>query len=204
MKLDRLKYSITTITGISLIISYVTFTIFSILLYRENWTPIITRISDLGSIDYGNTPLGAFLFNLGAIITGFLLYPFYLGLCIWYKNLKEEKKRKLLIITLLCGCLSATCLILLGVFPIHTDLIHIFWASGFFLLYQLVSILIGISLRSHEKFMKIIAYYGWSIGIVNFLFIVTQAPILEWLSVLSALPLVGLLAYNTYKSYLPN
>ncbi|MBY9006231.1 MAG: DUF998 domain-containing protein [Candidatus Lokiarchaeota archaeon] len=199
MKFKKIRYPITTITGIFLILIFFIFIFFSILFYNKNWSPFNTRLSDFGSISTGNTIEGALLFNIGIIIVGCMLIPFYIGLYRWLNGLKEKKKRKLLITTLLFGCLSGISLIMLGIFPVETDPIHEIWAGSFFLFNQFVLILIGISLLNHEKFIKSISIYGWIVASINLFYIITQEPILEWFTIYTALGLVGLLAFNTYK-----
>ena len=199
MRSNQLKIPITTLTGIFIIIIYITFTIISALLYNKNWSPFNTRLSDFGSTSTGNCPEGALLFNIGAIITGILIFPFHIGLYKWFDGLKEKREKKLLIITQFIGCLSGVTLIMLGIFPTETDEIHEFWAGGFFLFNQIISILIGVSLLNHEKFIKTISIYGWIVAAINLFFIVSQESILEWFTIFTALGLAGFLALNTYK-----
>ncbi len=201
MRYHQLKYPLTFITGISIVIIYFGFTYISIFHYNKPWTPFSIRLSDFGNANLDFNPDGAIFFNLGVIITGFILLPFYFGLSLWFDGIDSRRNKNLLICVQIIGCLSGFTLIMLGIFPVETDEIHEFWAGAFFFLNLIVFILIGITLLNHEKFYKTIAIYGWTVAAINSFFILSQEPILEWITVFSALGLAGLLAFNTYKGF---
>ena len=173
--------------------------IFSAILYIPPWNPIDTRLSQFGDPSFDVNPNGAIFFNVGTIITGFLLFPYIIGLFKWSDGLNGKVFKYLLIFTQFIGCVSGFTLLMLGIFPIDTDMIHEFWAGGFFSSNLLFMILIGIILIKHKNFSIKIAFYGWIVAIINLSFIVMQLSILEWFTVLTALGHAGLIAYNTYK-----
>lgn len=79
------------------------------------------------------------------------------------------------------------------------------WAGAFFWLNLWVLISANIVLIFHKEFMKPIAIYGWSVAGINFLFVIltvsmVNTPLLEWISVSSALGYVALIIFNIYKN----
>lgn len=156
----------------------------------DNW------LSDLGNST--SNPRGAIVYNLGCILTGIALFPFFVGLYKWYTN---ERWRKISVqISQAVGCIAALALIMIGVFSEDSGSLHILWSSIFFLLNLIVLIVMGVSLLTHAK-RRIIGVYGLVVAAINLMFVVTSdTPILEWFTVFTALGFVGLLSYSTVKT----
>ena len=194
-----LKWPILALAGILAIGFYCAFTFTSIALFPGPFSPVTNWLSDLGNSSF--SPKGAVFYNVGCVLTGLALFPFFAGFYKWYTN---EKWRKLLItITQVVGFISAFALVMIGVFSEDFMAQHVFWSGVFFAFNLMVLILANASLMTHRKFMKPIGYYGLVVAVINLLFVAfSSTPVLEWFTVFTALGYVGLLSYNTCKSQL--
>ncbi|MFX1452863.1 MAG: DUF998 domain-containing protein [Promethearchaeota archaeon] len=193
-----LKWPISCIAGILVIAFYCIFTFTSLALYPPPFSPIDNWLSDLGNSSYN--PNGAIFYNLGCILTGISLFPFFIGLYRWYSE--EIWQKVILIITQIVGCCAAFSLIMIGVFSEDFMEPHIFWSEVFFRLNLLVLILSAITLYFHSDFIKLIAIYGIVVAIINLLFVfIFDTPLLEWFTVFTALGYVGLIIYNMYTAF---
>ena len=202
MELNPLKLSISSITGILAIIIFCIFTFTAVALFPTHYSPINNWLSDLGNSNFN--PTGSLFFNLGCIITGLILIPFFTGLYKWYTA--EKWRKNLLIIAQIIGIFSAFSIIMIGIFSEDYKSLHGFWSAVFFVSLLLTLITINISLLGHEKFKKWVGYYGFfavSIDltlILLYLFPNTiSAPLFEWLTAFISLSWVGLLVYNMSK-----
>jgi hypothetical membrane protein len=191
-----MKWQISTIAGIAVIILYCVFTFSSWALYPTPFNPVDNWLSDLGNSTAN--PNGAILYNLGCILTGIALFPFFIGLYKWYTI--EKWRKATLIISQAIGCAAAFALIMIGVFSEDAGSLHSLWSDIFFLLNLVVLVLIGASLLTHPRCIKAIPAYGFLVAIINLAFIfVSNTPLLEWFTVFTALGYVGLLSYNTNR-----
>jgi hypothetical membrane protein len=184
--------------GVAVIALYCIFTFTSWAFYPISYSPVTNWLSDLGNSSYN--PKGAVVYNVGCILTGIALFPFFLGLYRWHT---DEMWRKIsLIITQTLGALAAFSLIMIGVFSEDYGEVHHTWSMIFFLLNLMVLILVDASLFTHPKYFKPIAYYGFIVVAINLLFVfVSNTPPLEWFTVFTALGYVGLLSYNMFREF---
>lgn len=193
---DLKKWPISTIAGIIVITLYCTFTFISWALFPPPFSPIDNWLSDLGNSTY--SPRGAIIYNLGCILTGIMLFPFFLGLYKWYTEVLWNKI--LIMANQVIGCCSAFALIMIGVFSEDIIVEHIFWSEVFFKLNLVVLILASVSLVFHQDFIKPISIYGIAVAVINLLFVfILGTPILEWFTVFTALGFVGLIVFNMYR-----
>jgi hypothetical membrane protein len=191
-----MKFKALLIPGILVILFYCIFTFISIALFPPPFSPIDNYLSDLGNSTY--SPNGAIFYNVGCILTGSALFPFFIGLFKWYR--KEIWHKILIIATQIIGCYSGFALIMIGVFSEDFLAEHIYWSNVFFFLNLMVLILASIFLSLNPKFIKVIGLYGIIVAIINLLFVfVIGTPILEWFTVFTALGFVALILYNTSK-----
>jgi len=192
-----LKQLIGFVSGIAVIALYCVFTFTSLAFYPPPYNPVTNWLSDLGNSSHNST--GAILYNVGCVLTGLALFPFFLGFYKWYTN--ETWRKIMLIVAQVVGCLAAFSLMMIGVFSEDNLAQHVFWSSTFFLLNLVVLALMGISLFTHPDYIRPIAYYGFVVVAINLLLIfVSNTPILEWFTVFSALGYVGLLVYNIHET----
>ena len=131
------------------------------------------------------------------------MFPFFTGFYKWYTD--EKWRKSLMMIAQAVGFMAAFALIMIGVFSEDYGAAHLFWSQVFFILNLMVLILANVSLMTHRKFIRPVAYYGFAVAVVNLLFVtLSDTPILEWFTVFTALGYVAFLAYNTFKMLSPS
>jgi len=199
MKIDfKLKWPISCYTGILVIGIYCVFTFSSLALFPPPFSAFTNWLSDLGNSIYN--PNGAILYNLGCILTGIILFPFFIGMYKWYR---EEILHKLVMIGLQAtGCFSGFALIMVGIFSEDFPAPHVFWSEVFFAVNLVVLIISSVALYVHPDFIKWISVYGIIVAVINLLFVfILGTPILEWFTVFTALGYVGLIVINMYAKF---
>ena len=202
--LDKLKWPLSSIAGLLVIVFYCLFTLVSAVLFRNPWSPW-PYLSDFGNTVYN--PSGAIFYNLACILTGLALFPFYIGIYKWYT--KTTWRNVLIMITQIIGLASAFSLIMIGVFYENSageSMIpggaHEFWSMVFFMLNLLVLIFANVSLLTHPKFIKLVAVYGFAVAIINLaLVVLPSSSVIEWFTVFTALGFAGLLVINMLKAF---
>ena len=194
MNLNPRKWPLTTISGILVILLYCTFTLASWAFYPEPFSPWTNYLSRLGNFDH--SPFGAYFYNLGCVLTGAALVPFFWGLNKWHS---ERRLGKILLISgQIVGVLSAIALILIGIFSEDQGSPHMTASSTFFVLNFIVLILVNAALLWHPKFLKVIAIYGFLINVLSLGFeLAVGGPLVEWFTVFGSLGFVALLSFNT-------
>lgn len=194
MKLNPRQWPLTTLSGVLVILLYCVFTLISWAFYPEPFSPWANYLSRLGNFDH--SPFGAYFYNLGCVLTGAALVPFFLGLNKWHP---EERQSKIpLIGGQIVGILSAIALIMIGIFSEDQGNPHMTASSTFFMLNFIVLILVNVALLWHPKFLKAIAVYGFSINVLSLGFeLAVGGPLVEWFTVFGSLGFVALLSFNT-------
>ncbi len=166
MKLRIRNYSVSSITGLMAVIVFTVFTFTSLVLYPTPYNPLYSWLSNLGNI-YLN-PSGAIFFNLGCILSGIIMIPFFAGLYEW-KPIKKLSKI-LLILGMLLGIYASISLIMVGIFPETHLQQHLLAAAGVFGSLFIIIILLSVALFNHPKFIRLIAYYGIIPIIIDIIF----------------------------------
>ncbi|MBZ2166923.1 DUF998 domain-containing protein [Methanobacterium spitsbergense] len=206
MKIRIRNYSVSSITGLMAVIVFPVFTFTSLLLYPTPYNPLYSWVSNLGNI-YLN-PSGAIFFNLGCILSGIIMIPFFAGLYEW-KPIKKLSKI-LLILGMLLGIYASVSLIMVGVFPETHLQQHLLAAAGVFGSLFIIIILLSVALFNHPKFIRLIAYYGIIPIIIDIIFQFISkgnnllanfqqtipVPGFEWAAVFTSIAWVGFLAVN--------
>ena len=199
MELNRLKLLDNGIAGILAIIIFCIFTFTAVALFPAGYTPVNNWLSDLGNLNLN--PNGLIFFNIGCILTGLLLFPFFFGLRKWYTT--EKRQKNLIVAAQIIGFFSAFALIMVGVFPEDTGVKHAIAACSFFIALLLVLITANISLLMHPNFKKWVGYYGFFAALIDLILVILIAvpnnlptPLVEWLAVFISLSWIGLLVYN--------
>ena len=72
------KWPISVVSGIFVIVVFWGFTFTSMVFFPRIYNPLVNWMSDLGS--YSKNPNGHIYFNIGCIISGIAMFPFFLGL----------------------------------------------------------------------------------------------------------------------------
>jgi len=185
-----------TVAGILVIMSYCVFTFTSLALFPGPFSPVNNWLSDLGNSGY--SPRGAAFYNVGCVLTGLALFPFFAGARKWYTS--ERRRKTLTMLTQVFGFIAAFALMMIGVFSEDYGELHGLWSDVFFVFNFIVLIFANVSLMTHSKFKRPIGYYGIVVAVINLLFVASSStPLLEWLTVFTALGYVALLSYNTFR-----
>jgi hypothetical membrane protein len=196
MKPRFINWPLTSLSGALVILLYCVFTFTSWALYPNPFGPMTHYLSRLGNFNY--SPFGAYFYNLGCILTGLALLPFFIGLYEWYADRLYQKVP--LIAGQVIGILSAIVLIMIGVFSEDQGSPHMTASSTFFLLNFFVLIVVNAALLLHPGFIKLIALYGFVVDVLSLSFELTiGGPITEWFTVFGALVYVALLSFNTLR-----
>ena len=186
----------TSVSGIFVVLFYCLFTAASWALYPYPFSPLTNYLSRLG--DYPYSPIGAYFYNAGCILTGAALIPFFVGLRHWYAESVLE--RILLILGQVIGVCSAVALMMIGVFSEDKGAPHMLASSTFFELMFVVLILVGVALLLHPRFLKLIALYGLAIAFSDLILaFTTGGPLVEWFAVFSALGYIAFVSIGTWK-----
>ncbi|MFX0053474.1 MAG: hypothetical protein ACFFAX_02590 [Promethearchaeota archaeon] len=190
------KWPLLTIGGCLVIILYIAFTFISWGFYPDSYGPSTHYLSRLGNFNY--SPFGAYFYNIGCILTGIALFPFYIGFYQWHTDRLYQKVP--LITGQVIGLCSAVALILIGVFSEDQGTPHMVASSTFFLLNFFVLLIVNLALVLNSDFWKLIAVYGISIDFLTLGFqIFFGGPLVEWFTVFGSLLFVGLLVINTFQ-----
>ena len=126
--------------------------------------------------------LAAPLFNMGIILTGILVIPFlvYLG-----RSLTQERiNKKIEKIAFKISIIGAISISLVGCFPHYTlllGIIHIFFATIFFLSELIFCIMFSLLIWFDSRFSKMQSIIGFVVSGVFIFFIFTGWTISEWL-----------------------
>ncbi|WP_230742069.1 DUF998 domain-containing protein [Methanooceanicella nereidis] len=174
------------------------FTLTSIALFPDGFSPFENWISDLGNSEYN--PSGSMIFNIGCMITGISMALFFIGL---KRHYTTEKNKRNMTLTLAMGLFSSFSLIMIGIFSEDYPQEHTLWSGIFFVALIIFMILANITLMKHKGFFKPIGYYAFVIIMLDLALIVTKVmgmkvPILEWLTVFASIIWILLLAYNIH------
>lgn len=190
------KYPLTALSGILVILFYCIFTFSSWAFYPESFGPSTHYLSRLGNFDFNF--FGAYVYNIGCILTGLALIPFFISLKDWW--IENSIQRVIMVIGQILGVASGVALMAIGVFSEDPGEPHMVASSTFFLIIFFVLVLIIIALFLNPIFNKLVGLYGFGITFSSLGFALTVGgPLTEWYTVFGALLFVGLLAINSMK-----
>lgn len=201
MEWNPLRWPMSCVAGLMVIVLYSFFTFTSAALYPPPFSPVTNWLSDLGS--WSGNPSGAILYNVGCVVTGLALFPFYIGLYKWYDG--KKWRRILLTAGQILGLCSAFSLMMIGVFSADSGKPHLFWSAAFFTINFVVVLVVVSSLVTHPKFMKPIGVYAYLVTVASLVFDFTVGgPLVEWFTVFTALGFAGLLVINMLRVAYPS
>ncbi len=201
--LDKTKIKLATslIGGLSVICLYCACTLLSYLFWPTSleFSPATRWLSELGNYTK-NTFVGATFYNLGCMFTGVALFPFFLGLYMFYS--KAKWKSLLVILGQAVGFFDAISLFFIGIYSDPMPL-HMYWSEMFFKTNLFVLIIVSVALIFSEKYMKWISIYGFGVAAFNLLevYVFPSSTLLEWFTVFTALGFVGLIELNIFLKF---
>lgn len=189
------RWPVGSLFGILAVVGYIILTVISYLYYPTAYSPLSSALSQLG--DPLLNPSGAVFYDLGGILLGFLLVPFYLGMNGW--NTGEYRQKILIAGGQAVGILSSLALILSCLFPAGTyTAVHALSAGSAFLTSIFFWIFSAFSMLRNPASVKWIPYFGYLPLLSNIIlaFVPAGRFLIEWVSVFMFLVYVVLLAYN--------
>jgi hypothetical membrane protein len=197
-KVKGRPWPLASIGGFLTIIVYTSFTLVSWVFYPDAYGPITHYLSRLGNFSYN--PLGAWFYNIGCVLTGVALIPFFFGLQKWHRE--HLAQRIIMAVGQFLGIASAIALMAIGVFSEDQGAPHMQASGIFFELNFAVLILISVGLLLHPKFREIFGLYGIAIDLSSLVLALTiGGPITEWYTVFGALAFVGIVSWNTRSAF---
>ena len=182
------KWPISVVSGIFVIIVFWSFAIISMLFFPTTYNPFVNWMSDLGS--HSKNPKGSFFFNIGCIISGIAMFPFFTGLYEWY--IGGRRNKILTMLTQVAGFYTALAMIMVGLFPADYSEIHIFWSMSLFTISVLTFIFPSIALYKY-KFTRNIAIFGFIATIINLILWFCIIPIMEWVTIIFSFCFIGII-----------
>ncbi len=192
MKKSPSRAAIAGITGGVLILgTYLACTFISWSLYPSAFSPLTNMISHLGDAVYN--PNGAAWFNVGNILTGIGMVPFFIGFKLWY--LGDKNQVFLVKLAQIAGFVDAFAVIMIGLIPENLGLVHGYWAGFYFITNSLVLTLSYFAFRNHPQFPKLFSKTWLIVIVLYYLNAVALgfSPLAEWLAVFSGLALAAIL-----------
>ncbi len=192
------RKNLSPVSGFFVIVFYCVFMLISWAFYPLEYAPWSHYLSRLGNFEY--SPFGAYFYNMGCILTGLALIPFFIGLYVWFSE--NVIKKLLIVIGQGLGVSSAIALILIGVFSENLGSPHMTASSIFFLINFFTLIVLGIALAFHNEFPILLGLYGIFVSISSLLMaLVIGGPITEWYTVFASLLFVGLVSLRTRQVF---
>jgi hypothetical membrane protein len=196
------EWPIFCLAGFTGVLSYITFTIISILFFPSSFNWFDNYLSTLG--DFYDNPNGAIFYNVGMVLTGIASILFYIG---FYRWATKKDKSKLLLTSLLLGCINGFAIIMAGVFSETHETFpqHVFWSLTVFLTFFPILILMNTAFLINSNIHKIIILFGIGVALIDVFFFLAiilagtsgTNPFLEWLSIFSYNGWALLLIVNT-------
>jgi len=148
------------------------------------YTPLENTVSSLGG------GIMKTLFSICFVVTGSLLIPFYIYLEREFVNIKENIRRLATAVSIF----TCVCIALVGIIPDETHwefftAFHSFVAAVSFIgssiyivLYAILMYYVPKSKMYHgPKFKKYLAFYGFFIGFLLIILLITLNPLIEWI-----------------------
>ena len=154
-------------------------------------------ISDLG------VGKGGVFFNLGLLISGILIIPYYVHLAKSFQGENiNENLRKYALLAAVISCITYA---LLGVFPAIEENIIIFYTHGILATISIACglgylLLYSILMYKAQNYSKVQAYHGFLVAAIYATFLMFWIPVVEW--VLNLAILTWIIANSVYILYL--
>jgi hypothetical membrane protein len=178
MKHARLFASITgfLVTGF-----YLVFTILAFLRYPTNYSPAANWLSDLGSRVLN--PTGAVFYNTGILLTGLLVFLFFVGLS-GVRIAGNRTQQTMLYLTQGFGVLGAVSIVMSGLYPIDLGRAHGFWSIALYVMLGTAFAFSVAALRYHQSWPRWLLALGVVVAMVDILSgVYGSSCLFEWVTV---------------------
>lgn len=197
---NKMNMPITSMIGIMSIIGYFLLAYISFTYYPEAFNPFNHYISSLG--DPIQNPNGAIFYNLAIKTVGFLGAFFYLGL---YRIYSDRENRFFMKIATVSGLANALTITLSGMYSGNILDPYLTWSILIHVTVLPILISIGFALKDRLGLDKIISNIGFTLAILDLIFIeyavyigIEKSALMEWVTLLAYLSWVGLISYHIF------
>ncbi len=175
---------------------YGVFSLAAYLRFPSDFSPARNWLSDLGSAVLN--PRGAWLYNLGVVLTGLLLLLFFLSLSTWRMQ-NRRVQNAMVRTTQVFGVMGSAAMVMSAVYPIHMPQ-HGFWSVA---LYVLIGTAFGFSIAALRYDPKI-PFWVLAVGGVTavtdiFSGFLHESTAIEWVTVGMFLVYVFLLGWASTR-----
>ena len=180
VKLRLANWPVSCIIGILIILTTYVSLFISIALAPPPFSPLTNYMSSLGNSSYN--PIGAIVYNISVIISGFLFFVFFAGLFQWYSDKKRDKN--LLKAIQILGFVLAFIIILTGFYSEDFKSQHVFWSIFAGIFGFIVNLSLAYYLITQVEAIKLVSYFifGFMLFYIIFLFILSPQHVLtEWI-----------------------
>jgi hypothetical membrane protein len=210
MKIPVQKWFSNPVSGLIAFFIFTLCTLTAVTLYPTPYNPLYDWLSNLGNVKFN--PVGAYFFNIGCILTGIVLVPFFISLKSLYQDVRCRKA--LIILGQAAGIFTAIALIGVGIFSEAHIAEHMLAAGLLFKSLFILLILLNIALYRHPAFIHGLAYYGMLVLLIDLSFVwvlfrfrdilgqftpTMPVPGLEWTCVFTSLAWIGALSWIMIK-----
>jgi hypothetical protein len=190
-----MKRHLSFVSSTLVVISYSLFTFFSLMIFPASYSPMSNWLSDLGN--YQLNPRGAILYNVGIVVAGISLLPFFLGLSSWAMA-GNKKQNAMLFLTQFFGGLGSLSMVMSGFFSINIKETHAFWSASLYIFIGTAFAFSVAALRYYSKYPRWLLFLGILIAIEDMFWgTVLNIYILEWITVALFLFYILLLGVKT-------
>jgi hypothetical membrane protein len=189
------RWPIGSLFGIAAVAVYVILGIISFLHYPDAYSPLHNALSELGATS--QNPSGAIFYNLGGILCGILLIPFYIGLGKW--NTGDRLLKILILVAQISGIVSSAGLAWSCFFPVGVNTsMHVLGAGTAFVASLPFWVCIAFVILRTPGAIRWMAYFGYLplIGNTVLAFFPAGRTLIEWTSVGLFMFYVVMLSYN--------
>ncbi|MHA1377382.1 MAG: DUF998 domain-containing protein [Candidatus Helarchaeota archaeon] len=200
---NPLRWPFFCLTGMISVIILFIFIFISYLYFPTYYSIFNNYVSELGNCL--RNPNGAIYFNIGAILSGVFLFPFFIGIHLWYSE--NTWRNFFLIGSQTSGFIAAFSMIMVGFYPENQLTEHLFWSYLFFTMILVFILGTSISLYTDPKFIKKNSYTGFIIVILfsTFFYLVANSIfiglnyLIEWLLFIFIFVYLSLIIYNMLR-----
>jgi hypothetical protein len=202
MELNPLKIPVSSLAAPAAVLVFFAFLLVSARGYPQGFSPLHVSISNLGNGELN--PGGADVFNIGCMIAGLLLVPFFAGLYKWYT---DELWRNLFVaVAQAAGIIAGVSLFMTGHYPEQFVSEHSFWTTVLFASLLLALLLANAGLLTHWRYSNWVGYVGLAATAVIAVFFagmlaIGTVPIFEWASIIMALVWSLAVAVDMYFTF---
>jgi hypothetical protein len=202
MELNPLKLPVSSLAAPAAALVFFAFLLVSVQGYPQGFSPVDVSMSNLGNGELN--PGGADVFNVGCMIAGLLLIPFFAGLYKWYTD--ELWRNLFVVVAQAAGIGAGISLFMTGHYSELFASEHSFWTTALFASLLLALLLANAGLLTHWRYSNWVGYIGLAATAVMAVFVAGKfaigiVPVFEWVSICLALVWIIAVAVDMYFTF---